>query len=310
MRTRSKGLPPVFPTELEKEIFTLCAISEPSEIPSLMRVAWRVKSWTEPIMWRTVIVDPRPRDPDSEYPVFTWDVLMSVVRNESTRPSSFLHDVVRELSLNVHDHSTQDIATVLSLCTGVQNLSLIIKESQVDKVPPLAALIRSLPLKHLYLDVRPRFCVLDESGAFASLTHLELRNHSFSSSPHQIGSWASSLSRLPSLTHLSFNSHAFLPMCIMVLQTCATLRVLVMLRGYVNEWSFQSERWVALARDGRFVRICCARNLLDWERGARGGDDYWQRAERFIERRRERKVPALQIDDFEDPTWPPARDVE
>jgi hypothetical protein len=40
-----KSLTPILPTELERQIFELCALSRPVRIPKLMLVAWRVKEW-------------------------------------------------------------------------------------------------------------------------------------------------------------------------------------------------------------------------------------------------------------------------
>ncbi|KAJ7131272.1 hypothetical protein C8R44DRAFT_871785 [Mycena epipterygia] len=37
--------------ELERKIFELAALSRPKAIPTLMRVAWRVKLWVEPLLY-------------------------------------------------------------------------------------------------------------------------------------------------------------------------------------------------------------------------------------------------------------------
>ncbi|KAJ6482777.1 hypothetical protein C8R45DRAFT_307587 [Mycena sanguinolenta] len=47
---------PLLPPELEQTIFEVIALSWPRSIPRLMLVAWRVKSWVEPLLYRTIIV--------------------------------------------------------------------------------------------------------------------------------------------------------------------------------------------------------------------------------------------------------------
>ncbi|KAJ7659091.1 hypothetical protein DFH06DRAFT_1130657 [Mycena polygramma] len=48
------AIQPNLPPELERHIFELAALSHPMLIPNMIRVAWRVKLWIEPLLYRTL----------------------------------------------------------------------------------------------------------------------------------------------------------------------------------------------------------------------------------------------------------------
>ncbi|KAJ7871108.1 hypothetical protein B0H13DRAFT_1043927 [Mycena leptocephala] len=154
---------PVPPIELERQIFEICAGSRPVLIPKLMLVAWRVKQWVEPLLYRTVAVGYSVAI--QGYPIFTWDVLLSVTRS---KPACFFRDSVRHMCLNLrHD----DIAEpLLAVCTGLENLSINLPD--LKKLPPLIA---PLLLKHLHAPLNPLFRDLPLNHQFfALITHLGL----------------------------------------------------------------------------------------------------------------------------------------
>ncbi|KAJ7434894.1 hypothetical protein B0H11DRAFT_2193889 [Mycena galericulata] len=293
MPTR-RSLSPKLSMDLEREIFILCAVSEPHSIPTLMRLASRVKAWVEPLLWRTVTVDPRQKI--DGYPVFTWEVLMLAIK---TKPAVFFHRSVRNLALNVIEPANENIAAVLSVCTGVENLSIIIFDGKLPYIPPLPPLIAPLRLKHLYADPRSLFRSLTASHAcFSDLTHLELRGQSGFPSPTKLGLWTQ-IPLLPHLTHLSFESAGFLPICSHLLKACPALTVLVSLVPPVENRQY-APHFKTLSRDVRFVAMRCLLNLKDWQMGAHGGADYWRHAEDFIAMRRAEEVDAFKYEISED----------
>ncbi|KAH8833220.1 hypothetical protein DL96DRAFT_1705228 [Flagelloscypha sp. PMI_526] len=48
-----ESLPPLFPPELERQIFTYAATSTPSTRSALLLVARRVRYWMEPLQYST-----------------------------------------------------------------------------------------------------------------------------------------------------------------------------------------------------------------------------------------------------------------
>ncbi|KAJ6482774.1 hypothetical protein C8R45DRAFT_307573 [Mycena sanguinolenta] len=130
---------PLLPLELEQMIFEVAAVSRPRSIPQLMLVAWRVKSWVEPLLYRTIIVDTQPDNPgrpDPEtlpFPI-PCQTLLSVI--DSNRSQCFRNSA-RNLFL-AYDNAA-DEASILAACRGIENLWLaaqsrcIVVEMQSDR---------------------------------------------------------------------------------------------------------------------------------------------------------------------------------
>ncbi|KAJ7840155.1 hypothetical protein B0H13DRAFT_2677051 [Mycena leptocephala] len=113
LASESSELPP----ELERHIFEICALSRPVMIPKLLLVARRVREWIEPLLYRTMIVVCETATPD--FPTFLSKIVISAIRAKSP---SFFPIAVRNLML-LHDDS-YDAATILGVCTGVENLAI------------------------------------------------------------------------------------------------------------------------------------------------------------------------------------------
>ncbi|KAJ7120747.1 hypothetical protein C8R43DRAFT_79800 [Mycena crocata] len=64
MSTKISTLTPLFPPDIEREIFEITARESRSTIPGLVLVAQRVKFWLEPILYRTLRVRDTERHPD------------------------------------------------------------------------------------------------------------------------------------------------------------------------------------------------------------------------------------------------------
>ncbi|KAJ7670082.1 hypothetical protein DFH06DRAFT_1293976 [Mycena polygramma] len=276
-------LMPALPSDLEYLIFEVAALLWPRSIPKFMLVAWRVKIWLEPLLYRTIIVLDEPSELEECNKVGTHplaiesSVFVSVLR---TKPPSFFGNSVRQLHLGTTCLDKTDEADVLSACSNVENLWLAAR-SQVT----VAAL--NMPLKRIH-------CTLDAlfgNGAidfthrmFASIAHLEIFN---APAAIDVEVW-SALASVPHLTHLAFNDDDYLPMCLILLRTWTSLRVLAFLLSRVD-----LAKAPKLVEDRRFVVMPCEEFLADWIMGAYTGNDYWSRAEDFVAKRKSGEIDPL-----------------
>ncbi|KAJ7087515.1 hypothetical protein C8R44DRAFT_650122 [Mycena epipterygia] len=262
---------PAFPPELERQISEIAALLRPVGIPKLMLVAWRVKEWVEPLLYRIIALEWPDRLP--MLPAITSEFLSSAMKS---RPS-FFQPAIRHLMMTRVNTTTFE--SVLSVCTGVDNLW-----TNYD-LTEWRLLIEPLRLKHLYAQVLPILRTLTPLHPFFSqITHLELMDALDVLDARDLETW-SELYLIPQLTHLSFNFGVFLPLCSELLETCKSLAVLVFL-GSLPDPSSVTE----LSRDFRFVAMYCEYYHLDWQMGAYAGVDYWSRAESFIAKRRSGEI--------------------
>ncbi|KAJ7044269.1 hypothetical protein C8F04DRAFT_1174709 [Mycena alexandri] len=94
---------------------------------------------------------------------------------------------------------------------------------------------------------------------------------------------------MPCLTHLSFDEILLEDASYRnALRDCKLLEVLAtswpdlnLIAALVHE-----RRYAAIATDMRFVVLLAMHRILDWEIGARGGADYWVRADELVRKRR------------------------
>ncbi|KAJ6572438.1 hypothetical protein DFH09DRAFT_406927 [Mycena vulgaris] len=273
--------PPVGPTlpfELERQIFELAALSRPALVPTLLRVAWRVKHWVEPLLYRTLVIDTVDRL--DGIPSCSLDTFMHIRRNKS---ASFIRDSVRNLFIYLV--SVERTRIIISACTGAENLWLIPTghPDPIDSSTPRVA-VDSMSLRHLYCDFEDFCGLIITFGSFAHpsfshLTHLELFDglHDEDDDPvHWTG-----LTALAHLTHLSFDTYKVLALCPHLLTACKSLRALVLLRHRPpRKWL--EEEFGRLAQDSRFVVMPLDDYAEDWQRGVLNGMDYWARADAFI----------------------------
>ncbi|KAJ7177066.1 hypothetical protein C8R46DRAFT_1346947 [Mycena filopes] len=283
---------PRLPQDLERTIFELLARSEPSHAPPLLRVAWRVKHWIEPLLYRILIVTATRVLWDGIPPIRATTLLDRI----ASKPAAFFASSVRHLFLLNPAMGPMDsfaVNTILRACTGITTLS-----SGHIKDPAQLAALATLDGLHVltasldwieWRDVRSSLA----HPAFRNITHLEL--------PPNHGSFAEHLNLLPRLTHLAFHDAPvlnFLPE-LLAMGDGVQLRCVVYLlwRGGAAAWAAKGyldtllgdERCVAveLPRGGTTTR-----SLI---RGAAVGDDYWGRAERLIAARRAGTVDRSQI---------------
>ncbi|KAJ6463143.1 hypothetical protein C8R47DRAFT_84072 [Mycena vitilis] len=106
----------VLPFELERIIFEVAAASAPRSIPQLALVAWRVKIWVEPFLYRTIVVADHRSSPASarQFRQVGWHAHLHDARE------TFVHDTVRQILLS--HLAIQEETVVLSTCASVENL--------------------------------------------------------------------------------------------------------------------------------------------------------------------------------------------
>ncbi|KAJ7461151.1 hypothetical protein FB451DRAFT_1498347 [Mycena latifolia] len=281
-------LVPILPTDVERLIFEICALSWPLNIPTLMLVAWRVKVWAEPLLYRTIVQHGEVNPVIQGCPAIDLETLERVLRS---KPRLFFEDFVRNLSMY---HTPKDLEElILSTCSRVENLWIVTGSHSLP-------LISTLPLKRLHCSLQDFFSpnpINFTLPLFSRLTHLEVLEF-----PKRVDRkmW-SGLALIPNLTHLSFNSQEFLPLWTELLDTCKSLEVLIYLWGDSIPLALESHQdGHNLARDPRFVVMECRDFLGDWQMGVHHAVDYWSHAEDFIAMRRSGKVDALQYEIYED----------
>ncbi|KAJ7464133.1 hypothetical protein FB451DRAFT_1264721, partial [Mycena latifolia] len=258
---------PSFPPELEREIFQIAALEDSSTICPLLRVCHRVHVWIEPLLYQVLKLN-------SEAAISGIAVALD------TKPRSFFEKAVRHLWLVNFSREARDTSiSLLRILPRVE--SLIITHSMYNFADH--DFIRSLGDKcsrlGLIIHNPPSFwsqMLTDPICPF--LTHLILHDPS----NHGWHYWRR-LADLPALTHLCLTQKFERYIECTVLEQCPRLHVLVRLwfqnNGPVEDMQFS-------ITDSRLVVMWLAENYrADWEAGVRGGDDFWARAERFIERK-------------------------
>ncbi|KAJ7109567.1 hypothetical protein C8R43DRAFT_181074 [Mycena crocata] len=265
--------PPPLPVELEREILELAARSQPTSIPTLMLVAHYVKTWVEPLLYRTLFIFHRAV---RGYPCVSEKTFQSVVKE---KPASFLNDSVRHLFLS--DMSDQDMAWLFTTCSQVENVFVV---GRFDGKHPLAS---AAPL------LKQLQCCL---GPGMNFTHRSFSHLSHFWHYGNVGNpsiWTD-LVLIPNLTHLAFNDSDFIPLFRGFLDTCESLLVLVYMEfGRMSPQPRELD--VEVAKDHRFVSLDMPNYREDWLRGANTGFDFWSKADDFVARRKFGQVPGGQF---------------
>ncbi|KAJ7707208.1 hypothetical protein B0H14DRAFT_3643677 [Mycena olivaceomarginata] len=253
------------PAELERKIFELAAHARSKSIPTLLLVARRVKTWLEPILY-SVFVFSDPIDGHVCFdPVQFSFLIQSQEISEHVRHLFVSHELGPHLDL------------VLASCSAVQNLALG-SSLWPDHLPFLS----TMPLRRLSTAIAnafPAIAVDFTHPLFSNLTHLELMDR-LEDAPWE--EWKG-LALIPNLTHLAFLMQKSLAVFQGALDACPALQVLVYL--YFKGIVYEEIHLQPLAQDTRFICMPAPPFASDWQIGARDGDDFWVRAERFIAQR-------------------------
>ncbi|KAJ6488416.1 hypothetical protein DFH09DRAFT_1377612 [Mycena vulgaris] len=270
-----------------REILEFAALSSTKTIPKLLLVGHQVKTWLEPLLYRVVVF----RDPLPDHVCFPVDQFLARMRS---KPRMFAHQHVHHLfvSYGLLAVLHKEIETMLGICTGVRNLVLINDDNHPR--PWLLPRLSVMRLQRLCINLANLFAPAQIDFVhplFTQITHLDLLDDAH-------GAWTdyTGLAGLPHLTHLSFDlslatrTHTMLAASIVdgVLAYCPALRVLVLLWSVALRDAIKLDTGAvgeiaALAKDGRVVMTLLSLTYKqDWQSGARGGEDYWMRAEGLV----------------------------
>nr|GAT48302.1 predicted protein [Mycena chlorophos] len=296
------------PPELEREIFEAAAQLNPEDTPTLLRVAKRVYAWIRPFLFRVI------RGKNEKL----WPPLLLAMEAEP----DFLRKSVRFVCIEYGTDqfaSAKQIKTLLQICTEVVDVAL----TSTVTVPMngyLDLLARMPRLRRLTCSLRELF--VDESApidprheGLSRITHLEILDDI---SSNDDGFWLGGVPLLPSLTHLAITISpedsdpddeledawgriqrildAIPPTRLRVLALVWTKNEAESYFDVVNSATIRDPRLVA----GSFEDLSLKKHVYDawceWEESAMGlSSDYWERAELFLERRRNGEVPASRI---------------
>ncbi|KAF7368607.1 hypothetical protein MVEN_00184600 [Mycena venus] len=268
----------LLPVELEREIFELTAFLHPECMLALVLVARRVKIWIKPMLYQTISVHQHMFKCE-----FSRLPLRAVAKLITSQPVALRYHTRHICFAGVQ--MSEMVVDLLSRCGVAENLAFIKTPCPAALLPILGA----LPLQRLSLALSHSFQLFPwpnpfdgRHSIFSQLTHLDILD------PHvEIDEWRtwSGLAQIPRLTHLSTRTHMSESVLHGVLQHCKLLQVLVWVYG-IQELLDENRARAELTDDPRFVTLVSGELLLDWEAGARGGEDYWARANALVKKRR------------------------
>ncbi|KAF7346767.1 hypothetical protein MSAN_01815200 [Mycena sanguinolenta] len=260
-----------FPLELEREIFETTAALFPGLIPTLLRVCHRVHVWIEPLLYRVLAISPgSPHAP-----------LLNLVESKT----SLLKTAVRHLLIQGY-YPAAEYRDLVTACLGAVNLS-IDGDISID----ILRALDKMRLRTLAFTIPEMFFTPDCGGfnrpLFMSVTHLDLY-HGPGTEEHQFNweTW-SGLASIAALTHLALSPPIAGGILPQVVVECQHLLVaIVSIYPWEQELAAPFAENLGIA-DVRVVVMVTNKPFdVEWEVGARGGDDYWVRAERFVNRKR------------------------
>ncbi|KAJ7435864.1 hypothetical protein FB451DRAFT_1571296 [Mycena latifolia] len=266
---------PVFPPELEQEIFETTALMHPGTMPALLRVARRIHIWIEPLLYAVVRVNSHPPH---------YDMAQAVLRASKSSRTRTLFRFVRHLFLETPSiWDPEATREVLKLCTSLMDFA-----SNISLDPTLLPVLGELRLRTLSTACSDLFggphLVDFKHPAFAGLTHLDLFD--------DIRQHLHMRAQIPLLpcTHLSLNDEVPWDVVQMFLAQCPRLEVLIV--GFHRAREYSARDWArdAPVNDARFVLIIFSDYAAEWAAGAKGLPSSWSFADDFVARKRQGKI--------------------
>ncbi|KAK7062413.1 hypothetical protein R3P38DRAFT_3303323 [Favolaschia claudopus] len=273
---------PHLPLELERIVFDLAAFEDWTEIPRLMRIAWRVK--------QCVAMDPGMANPDlAEVPQIST---ANMLRFISRKSNSFLAASVRHLFINIDfgDRPCLLQILILNACPKLTDLYLYDIPTSSNHLPLLC---RLKWLSHLAIrvsDLFPRRFANFGSPLFRNVTHLQLLDH-HSTLPVLLGQ---SLSHAPCLSHVAFSFFTDVLGVHDSVRVNTRLCCIAFLSSSLKFPNFPASLRPIHGDDDRFVCISDWCRVSQWFRGATNRLDYWTLADSFIAAKRAGKADASQ----------------
>ncbi|KAJ7758882.1 hypothetical protein B0H14DRAFT_3895977 [Mycena olivaceomarginata] len=293
------------PLELQRTIFEIAALSRPAEMLSQMRVAWRVKHWVEPFLYRVILISPlsdteciqraegfpsirikpTPRKnphqrravlPPIRHPYFLRTLARATAKN---RPRGL---PARQDAILRPTHHNPEYLPILNRLECLRRLTLddaLFGDAPLDFSQPL--------FRHLtHLEILDSYDDGDDMGnaniGGASARAWSRISHTSPSTPP----WPPRrCTRRPAHTP-AWNASCFSS------PTRTARRTLLPARHPDSD-------------DDRFVLVQQRNFRRGWFRGAAGRRDYWELAEEFLAARRAGTIARSQYCTFdpEDPGW-------
>ncbi|KAK7045263.1 hypothetical protein R3P38DRAFT_3177483 [Favolaschia claudopus] len=254
---------PILPPELEREIFELAARQDQSIVPPLLTVCHRVRSWVEPLLYRVLLV--------SSYQVPALVALKS-------KPAAFKKTAVRHVFIESYKGETraQDLLSELTeIESGAPSRPRYPAHPKAQSTPAGNLPARGLTASEWARATLPR-------PVFLTVTHFELYYEPDHSDPQSWEDW-STLASLPALTHLCLTrclaDGTFRP----VVKYCQALKVLI--AGFWDMYlKYEATKFAEnlVVKDPRVVVMVFPTFKQNWVLGARGGSDFWARADAFL----------------------------
>ncbi|KAJ7093614.1 hypothetical protein C8R43DRAFT_964553 [Mycena crocata] len=282
------GLGHVFPLELERDILETAAQTHLGDIPRIILVARRVRTWIEPLLYRIVEFDD-PKDTLS---------FLDAIRAKS---ASVITNVKKIHSLRLSStqfQTSDDIQLLLETCSGVNNLMLCNQYSySVLTAPSLPTLLAAMHLRRLTVQLDQLFTpqpIDFDHPLFMQITHLHLLSP-VEDTVFELRT-LSDLEAMPRLTHLAFDpprpnaGHG-----VSIFWTCLRfrssdqlkLKVVVLTQPNPHIYSYVPVEAALLAKMMELVPyvviLALPHPLVDWKTGAQGGDDIWTRGEALVD---------------------------
>ncbi|KAJ7080089.1 hypothetical protein C8R43DRAFT_965774 [Mycena crocata] len=271
------GLGHVFPLELERDILETAAQTHLGDIPRIILVARRVRTWIEPLLYRIVEFDD-PKDTLS---------FLDAIRAKS---ASVITNVKKIHSLRLSStqfQTSDDIQLLLETCSGVNNLMLCNQYSySVLTAPSLPTLLAAMHLRRLTVQLDQLFYTstnrLRPSAVYADNTPpppLPSRGYSIRATD-LIGprSYAT-----PDTSGIRSTPAQCRPRSSDQLK----LKVVVLTQPNPHIYSYVPVEAALLAKMMELVPyvviLALPHPLVDWKTGAQGGDDIWTRGEALVD---------------------------
>ncbi|KAA1473898.1 hypothetical protein DENSPDRAFT_840429 [Dentipellis sp. KUC8613] len=273
-----------FPVELVRDIFEYAASSKPSTACALSLVCISSRSWIEPILYGTVVIE-------------SARALKAFAATITTKPSEFVALRVKHLGIFATG-PLPAIHSVLSACQGVTSLACgfsLPSYAKQYQASPCAMVPREQHL--LSLSCAEGW---DPTLLGTSLTHLRIHLTAGSWDPSRLNG----LSRLPSLSHLAIvyrqgdGSLAFLLPILREILSDIPLRLLLLQvmgrppRGQLDLTQRVNHIALEELEDVRLVAEHAPFSTVrQWEDAARRGNSVWSSADMEVARRQASSAP-------------------
>ncbi|KAK7053602.1 hypothetical protein R3P38DRAFT_2851179 [Favolaschia claudopus] len=299
------AIEPKLPQELERLIFEAAARLSPVHAPSLMLVAWRVKFWVEPFLYRVIYHTSRDQPERHGFPIIPLQVLtkLFVDIDPGCKPSNehrAICEKVQYVYIDDADCDTVPPSLLERIAFSCPNIADIFFQSpsfsEIGSTTSLSltALSSLRNLTHLTANTSAHIFLHAPADfthpLFRNITHLSLNDFPALQNATQA---YSSLSSIPNLTHIAFKSFILVFAIFPSLAVAPTQIVCFVVfvpasfaaTGRLSA-PFDDDRLVAIVEDGLALGRDWCYSVCGTKRGG-----YWADAEAFIARRRNGKIP-------------------